>query len=92
MYLNLELIITNDNHKDTKRKKQRFGRIIFHTEDVDKLYSYFKSSEYISNLITFENEPTNAVWGERYFHIRDQMGINFHLQNLLVKKRKTFKA
>jgi catechol 2,3-dioxygenase-like lactoylglutathione lyase family enzyme len=67
VYLNLELIITNDNHKDTKRKKQQVGRIIFHTEDVDKLYSYFKSSEYISNLISFENETTDAVWGERYF-------------------------
>jgi hypothetical protein len=23
---------------------------------------------------SFENEPTNAAWGERYFHIREQDG------------------
>lgn len=88
MYLNLELIITNDNHKDTKRKKQRFGRIIFYTEDVDKLYSYFKSSEYISNLITFENEPTNAVWGERYFHIKEPDGYQLSFAKPFGKEKK----
>ena len=92
MYLNLELIITNDNHKDTKRKKQQFGRIIFHTEDVDKLYSYFRSSEYISNLISFENEPTDAVWGERYFHIREPDGYQLSFAKPFGKERKTFKA
>jgi hypothetical protein len=25
---------------------------------------------YISKHIVFENEPTNALWGERFFHIR----------------------
>ena len=33
----------------------------------DRLYSYFKNNDSISNLISFENEPTNAGWGERYF-------------------------
>src|SRR5437588_12818676 len=88
MYLNLELIITNDNHKDTKRKKQQFGRIIFHTEDVDKLYSYFTSSEYISNLISFENEPTDAVWGERYFHIREPDGYQLSFPKPIGKEKK----
>jgi hypothetical protein len=57
MCLNLELAIFNNNHQpgyiaesDNDRKRQHFGRIIFHTEDVDKLYSYFKSNKTISNL------------------------------------------
>jgi catechol 2,3-dioxygenase-like lactoylglutathione lyase family enzyme len=81
MCLNLELGINNNreppNHiaeNDNGRKRQHFGRIIFHTEDVDRLYSYFKNNDSISNLISFENEPTNAAWGERYFHIREPDG------------------
>jgi hypothetical protein len=73
MYLNLELR-TNTNisttHVDNRRN---FGRIIFHTEDVDELYSYFKSDASISELVSFENEPTDVLWGER-FHIRDPDG------------------
>jgi catechol 2,3-dioxygenase-like lactoylglutathione lyase family enzyme len=79
--LNLELGINNNreppNHiadNDNGWKRQHFGRIIFHTEDVDRLYSYFKNNVSISNLISFENEPTNAPWGERYFHIREPDG------------------
>jgi catechol 2,3-dioxygenase-like lactoylglutathione lyase family enzyme len=81
MCLNLELGINNNreppNHiadNDNGWKRQHFGRIIFHTEDVDRLYSYFKNNVSISNLISFENEPTNAPWGERYFHIREPDG------------------
>ena len=74
MYLNLELR-TNTNitatHVDNRRN---FGRIIFHTEDVDELYSHFKSDASISELVSFENEPTDALWGERFFHIRDPDG------------------
>ncbi|HVH95552.1 MAG TPA: VOC family protein, partial [Bacillus sp. (in: firmicutes)] len=67
MCLNLELGINNNreppNHiaeNDNGWKRQHFGRIIFHTEDVDRLYAYFKNNDSISNLISFENEPTNA--------------------------------
>jgi catechol 2,3-dioxygenase-like lactoylglutathione lyase family enzyme len=81
MCLNLELGINNNreppNHiaeNDNGWKRQHFGRIIFHTEDVDRLYAYFKNNDSISNLISFENEPTNAAWGERYFHIREPNG------------------
>jgi catechol 2,3-dioxygenase-like lactoylglutathione lyase family enzyme len=74
MYLNLELrtdINTTNMHVDNRRN---FGRIIFHTEDVDGLYSHFKSHASISELVSFENEPTDASWGERFFHIRDPDG------------------
>jgi hypothetical protein len=51
-----------------------FGRIIFHSENVDKLFSYMKQDEYISKSVVFESEPTNAPWGERFFHIREPNG------------------
>ena len=78
IYLNLELISpTNgrnnqDDHATTSRKQ--FGRIIFHTDNVDKLYDYFKNNESISAEVIFENAPTDAPWGERYFHIREPDG------------------
>ena len=50
------------------------AKIILYTEDVDKLYTYFKNDQNISKLISFENEPIDASWGERYFHIRDPDG------------------
>ena len=81
MCLNLELRINHNreppNHitaNDNGWRRKHFGRIIFHTEDVDKLYSYFKNNDSISSLISFENEPTNAAWGERYFHIIEPDG------------------
>ena len=63
MYLNLEL--------KTENKNKDFGRIIFYTDDVDKLYSYLSSDQDFAELTTFENEPTTADWGERFFHLRD---------------------
>jgi catechol 2,3-dioxygenase-like lactoylglutathione lyase family enzyme len=75
MYLNLELGLANSNHSGNDRKRrQHFGRIIFHTEDVDRLYSYFRGNKKMSSLISFENGPTNAAWGERFFHIREPDG------------------
>ena len=62
-YLNLEL--------KTDTKKRDFGRVIFYTDDVDDLYSYLTNDIDFSKLTTFENEPTTANWGERFFHIRD---------------------
>jgi catechol 2,3-dioxygenase-like lactoylglutathione lyase family enzyme len=66
-YLNLERI-------GETRGSEDFGRVIFHTENVDKLYSYMKYDENISKCIVFENKPTNATWGERFFHIREPNG------------------
>ena len=56
------------------RGGEDFGRVIFYTENVDKLYSYMKQDDYISKYIVFENEPANAPWGERFFHIREPNG------------------
>jgi catechol 2,3-dioxygenase-like lactoylglutathione lyase family enzyme len=62
------------NVREKTKGHENFGRIIFHTENVDRLYSYMKHDEYISKSIVFENEPTNASWGERFFHIREPNG------------------
>lgn len=88
-YLNLELIKEEEEeegreddssnfYKKSNLEKMKvsedFGRIIFHTENVDRLYSYMKHDQYISKFIVFENEPVDAPWGERFFHIREPNG------------------
>jgi len=81
-YLNLELMEVDEGSSDLYKKpnfektrdSEDFGRIIFHTKNVDTLYSYMKQDEYISKSVMFENEPTNAPWGERFFHIRETNG------------------
>ena len=71
--LNLKLLKddTSNSKKLGVKKNADFGRIIFHTDNVDKLYHQLKYDRYMSKSTTFENEPTDAPWGERFFHIRD---------------------
>jgi catechol 2,3-dioxygenase-like lactoylglutathione lyase family enzyme len=83
IYLNLELHTdTHIGDFNSDFNKRHFGRIIFHTEDVDKLYSYFKNSKEISDTVVFENESKDAPWGERYFHLREPDGYQLSLQSL----------
>jgi hypothetical protein len=51
MYLNLELITPGGNTHIQHDRAVQFGRIIFHTENVSILYSYFKNNKSISNMI-----------------------------------------
>jgi catechol 2,3-dioxygenase-like lactoylglutathione lyase family enzyme len=88
LYLNLELNVDTSNSNHNEHNRRHFGRIIFHTEDVDELYSYLKSNAGISNTITFENEPRDAPWGERYFHIREPDGHQLSFAKPM-EKRKT---
>lgn len=74
-YLNLELKNLPNADIGHENNNNNFGRIIFHTDDVDRLYSYFKTDKSISNLILIENEPVDAPWNERYFHIREPDGF-----------------
>jgi len=74
MCLNLEVKSNIDPFIYHDSAKVDFGRIIFYTEDVDELYSRFTNDAYISELVSFENEPINASWGERFFHILDPDG------------------
>ncbi len=74
--LNLELKkLSDDNLDQDNNNNNHFGTIIFHTDNVDRLYSYFKNNKSISNIIFIENEPVNAPWNERYFHIREPDGF-----------------
>jgi catechol 2,3-dioxygenase-like lactoylglutathione lyase family enzyme len=84
MYLNLELATNHKSENDISAKY--FGRVIFHTDNVDKLYSYFKGNEEISRVILFENEPTDAPWGERYFHIFEPDGYQLSFAEPLKEK------
>jgi uncharacterized glyoxalase superfamily protein PhnB len=86
MYLNLELYINNNNNQQDKINTRHFGRIIFHSEDIDRLYSYMKNNQSISKMICFENEPTDAPWGERYFHIREPDGYQLSFAMPIKKK------
>ena len=92
VYLNLELSVAaaNSNHNDQNKNKRHFGRIIFHTKDVDKLYSYLRSNKRIANTISFQNEPMDGPWGERYFHICEPDGYELSFANP-IKKRKPLK-
>lgn len=74
MCINLELTGDGSDDAGSKGKSKDFGRIIFHTEDLNGLYFYMKNNKVISESITIENEPTNASWGERFFHVREPDG------------------
>ena len=76
-FLNLEL--SSPIGLDDRRK--HFGRIIFHTEDVDKLYFYLKKNQDLSTAILIEDEPRDAPWGERYFQIREPDGYQLSFAN-----------
>ncbi|HJY10482.1 MAG TPA: VOC family protein [Nitrososphaeraceae archaeon] len=84
MYLNLELATNHKSENDISAKY--FWRVIFHTDNVDKLYSYFKGNVEISKVIQFENEPTDAPWGERYFHIFEPDGYQLSFAEPLKEK------
>ena len=89
-YLNLELNLdTHIGDFNSDFNKRHFGRIIFYTGEVDKLYSCFKSNKEISDIVVFENEPKNAPWGERYFHLREPDGYQLSFAEPLKQRKKT---
>ncbi len=45
-----------------------WGRVIFHVKDVDELWVYLKEKGF------HPDEPRDAPWGERYFHLHDPDG------------------
>ena len=40
----------------------------------------------ITELVSFENEPTDALWGERFFHIRDPDGYQLSFATPVSRK------
>lgn len=89
MYLNLELIGKSEERAvqghDT-RNKGEFGRVIFHTKDVDALYHFMRGDRSISQTATIENEPLDASWGERFFHVREPDGYQLSFAQPITKE------
>lgn len=48
---------------------QWWGRVIFHVDDVDVTYRQLLDAGYDT-----DTSPTDAEWGERYFHVTDPDG------------------
>ncbi len=46
----------------------RWGRLIFHVSDVDRLWAYLMEKGF------HPDTPQDASWGERYFHLADPDG------------------
>ena len=46
-----------------------WGRVVFHVESPDETYQ-----RCLENEIVPEMAPSDAPWGERYFHVRDPDG------------------
>ncbi len=44
-----------------------------------------RQDEDISKSIVFENEPANAPWGERFFHIREPNGYQLSFAQPLAR-------
>ena len=86
MYLNLELEGSASSTCFSKCQPRFLGRIIFYTADVDKLYSYFVNNPSFSNLILLVHEPVDALWGERYFNIRESDGYELSFAHPVKKK------
>jgi catechol 2,3-dioxygenase-like lactoylglutathione lyase family enzyme len=61
----------------TGSRQDWWGRIILRVEDVDKLHKSLTSAG-----LTPE-EPRNAAWGERFFHIWDPDGHEISLAHKL---------
>jgi Glyoxalase/Bleomycin resistance protein/Dioxygenase superfamily len=85
MYLNLELIASESKSTKYLKPPKQVARIIFHTQDVDKLYLYMQKSKTIPKLINFESGPIDAEWGERYFHVFDPDGYQLSFATPLTK-------
>jgi catechol 2,3-dioxygenase-like lactoylglutathione lyase family enzyme len=50
-------------------RSQIWGRVIFWVDDVDAMYETVRTTGSEP-----EGPPTDAPWGERYFHVRDPDG------------------
>lgn len=74
VYLNFELDKHMNSTLSENTSKTEYGRLIFHTSDVDELFSFFQSDKLISETIILETQPKDAPWGEKYFHLRDPEG------------------
>lgn len=86
MSINLELS-GNPSDKGSESKTD-FGRIIFHATDVDDLYRFMENDKTILELANLEGRPSDAPWGERFFHIRDPDGYQLSFAQPIISEAK----
>ncbi len=70
-YLNLQF-------SPSVRVPRNWGRVIFHVSDVDAMFARVRAAGFEPDF-----EPTDADWGERYFHLRDPDGHQLSFAKLL---------
>jgi catechol 2,3-dioxygenase-like lactoylglutathione lyase family enzyme len=75
IYLNLELA-------DDKSAR---GTSTGPDKDVDGLYQFMKNDSSISQAAIFEDEPADAPWGERFFHVREPDGYELSFAQPITK-------
>lgn len=86
VYVNFELIGYKSPCSCENKTKTEYGRLIFHTDNVDELFSYFQNNKSISEIIILETKPQDAPWGERYFYLRDPEGYHLSFVQLTAKR------
>lgn len=59
-----------------------WGRVILHVDDVDAMYQ-----RAVAAGLTPATQPTDAPWGERFFHIRDPDGHELSFARPLGEQR-----
>lgn len=62
-FLNLQL------DPESTPLREVWGRVIFWVDDVDAMHARAVAAGFAP-----QGEPTDAPWGERYFHLRDRDG------------------
>ncbi len=60
---------------------QSWGRVIIHVEDVDVVHDRVVAAGYRPEMA-----PSDAPWGERYFHVRDPDGHELSFARLLPER------
>lgn len=71
-FLNLQLV------PDRSREREVWGRVIFWVDDVDAVHATALDSGMVPEM-----SPSDAPWGERYFHLRDPDGHELSFARLL---------
>jgi len=74
----------------TRRRKEDFGRIIFHSENVDALYQYMRNDDVLSSAAIFDAEPRDAAWSERFFQVIEPNGYQLSFAQLLTREKKYY--
>ena len=81
VYVNFELIGCKSACSWGTKSKTERGRLIFHIDDVNELFSYFQNNKSIAENIVLETKPKDAPWGDCYFQLWVLNDIDFPSHN-----------